>query len=305
MSVSCESLIRSFSSANLQSSAYFTVNLPDEGTHLTARRSPGPLLPDDHHLTATRTPWSATGRAPGRDADGMKIEPIQTLFDVTTGRPTGQRGFFGWLRAGADCINPLGMRILDETRGVARAGALGSGASVTDPRWLPLGTGERPVPGGGGHEPFTFRWSAQPRRAVRYRTDTRHERQRHYPVTVRRRQRRDQLLNELPIVPPPSGPRGGVSGPRPPEPEGTGRVPLPVGAATERRSAPQRPHQRPGDAAPPVTSGPPVAAGVVHHVPPGLRRHPVTRVEMSLICARRRRHARQRAGSFTARRQRP
>ena len=118
MSVSCESLIRSFSSAN-QSSAYFTVNLADEGiTYLNGKK----VTRSDYFPTVTNTTGTAQHLVAGDWSSflvamrtGMNIEPIQHLFSQTTGTPTGQRGFFGWLRAGADCINPLGMRILDQT----------------------------------------------------------------------------------------------------------------------------------------------------------------------------------------------
>jgi predicted phage gp36 major capsid-like protein len=36
------------------------------------------------------------------DRIGMVSEPIQTLFDQATGRPTGQRGLFCWYGVGAD-----------------------------------------------------------------------------------------------------------------------------------------------------------------------------------------------------------
>ena len=36
---------------------------------------------------------------------GMNLERIQTLFDASTGRPNGRRGFFAWARHGADSIN--------------------------------------------------------------------------------------------------------------------------------------------------------------------------------------------------------
>jgi predicted phage gp36 major capsid-like protein len=118
MSVSVESTIRAFSSAN-QSSAYFTVNLSDEGiTYLNGKKvTRSDYFPAITGATTTQAyctvgAWDsflAVMRA------GMSIEPIPMLFDVTTGRPTGSRGFFAWLRSGSDCINPAGMRILDQT----------------------------------------------------------------------------------------------------------------------------------------------------------------------------------------------
>lgn len=119
MSVSMESQIRSFSSAN-QSSAYFTVNLADEGiTYLNGKKVTRPDYFPTFVTGSTSTrafcvvgAWEnylVAMRA------GMSIEPIQTLFDVSTARPTGQRGFFAWMRSGHDCVNPAGFRVLDQT----------------------------------------------------------------------------------------------------------------------------------------------------------------------------------------------
>ncbi len=43
---------------------------------------------------------------------GMSVELVPHLVDVTNNRPTGQRGWFAWARIGADSINDLGFRIL-------------------------------------------------------------------------------------------------------------------------------------------------------------------------------------------------
>jgi HK97 family phage major capsid protein len=43
---------------------------------------------------------------------GMSVELVPHLFDVTNNRPTGQRGWFAWARAGADSVNDLGLRLL-------------------------------------------------------------------------------------------------------------------------------------------------------------------------------------------------
>lgn len=43
---------------------------------------------------------------------GMSVELVPHLFDVTNNRPTGQRGWFAWARHGADSINDLGFRLL-------------------------------------------------------------------------------------------------------------------------------------------------------------------------------------------------
>lgn len=46
---------------------------------------------------------------------GMSVELVPHLFDVTDNRPTGQRGWFAWARHGADSINDLGFRLLQNT----------------------------------------------------------------------------------------------------------------------------------------------------------------------------------------------
>lgn len=43
---------------------------------------------------------------------GMQIELMQHVVDVTNNRPTGQRAWFAWARLGADSINDLGFRLL-------------------------------------------------------------------------------------------------------------------------------------------------------------------------------------------------
>jgi HK97 family phage major capsid protein len=43
---------------------------------------------------------------------GMEVELVPHLFDVTNNRPTGQRGWFAHARVGADSINDLGFRLL-------------------------------------------------------------------------------------------------------------------------------------------------------------------------------------------------
>ena len=118
MSVSVESTIRQFSTPT-SSSAYFTVDLTQEGvTMLNGKK----VTRSDYFPTITGS-TATQGFAVVGDwknylvamRAGMQIEPIPTLFDVTTGRPTGQRGYFAWLRSGHDCINPPAFRILDQT----------------------------------------------------------------------------------------------------------------------------------------------------------------------------------------------
>lgn len=43
---------------------------------------------------------------------GMVVETVQHVIDTTTGTPTGERAWFGWARVGADSINDLAFRLL-------------------------------------------------------------------------------------------------------------------------------------------------------------------------------------------------
>jgi len=42
----------------------------------------------------------------------MSIELVPHLFDVTDNRPTGQRGFFAWARAGGKQVADNAFRLL-------------------------------------------------------------------------------------------------------------------------------------------------------------------------------------------------
>lgn len=46
------------------------------------------------------------------DRVGMTVELVPHLFDVTNNRPTGQRGWYAYARYGADSVNDLGFRLL-------------------------------------------------------------------------------------------------------------------------------------------------------------------------------------------------
>lgn len=46
------------------------------------------------------------------DRVGMSVELIPNLFDITNNRPTGQRGWFAFARHGANSVNDLGFRLL-------------------------------------------------------------------------------------------------------------------------------------------------------------------------------------------------
>lgn len=46
------------------------------------------------------------------DRAGMSVELVPHMFDVTTNTPNGRRGWFAWARNGANSINDLGFRVL-------------------------------------------------------------------------------------------------------------------------------------------------------------------------------------------------
>jgi HK97 family phage major capsid protein len=46
------------------------------------------------------------------DRVGVSLEYIPNVFDTSTGRPSGQRGFFAHWRTGADCVDPNAFRVL-------------------------------------------------------------------------------------------------------------------------------------------------------------------------------------------------
>lgn len=46
---------------------------------------------------------------------GMSTELIPNLLDTTTGRPTGQRGWFSWARVGSTTKSDLAFRLLVNT----------------------------------------------------------------------------------------------------------------------------------------------------------------------------------------------
>jgi HK97 family phage major capsid protein len=118
MSVSMESQIRSFGAAPVPSS-YFTVDMTQDGL---SRLNGRPVRITDY------MPAFVSGSTSGNYAivgdfgnyvvasrAGMQLERIPMLFDSTTGRPTGNRGFFGWARSGADWIVPGAARLINQT----------------------------------------------------------------------------------------------------------------------------------------------------------------------------------------------
>jgi HK97 family phage major capsid protein len=114
MSTDVENEIRTFSAND--TGAYYTVNLTQGGIGNLFGR---PVRTTDYAPEFTGTTGAANILVVGDFANflvaqraGMSIEFIPNLFGATTGRPTGQRGWFAYARHGFDSINDLGFRIL-------------------------------------------------------------------------------------------------------------------------------------------------------------------------------------------------
>jgi HK97 family phage major capsid protein len=114
MSTDVENEIRTFSAND--TGAYYTVNLTQGGIGNLFGR---PVRTTDYAPEFTGTTGAANILVVGDFSNflvaqraGMSIEFIPHLFGTTTGRPTGQRGWFAYARHGFDSINDLGFRIL-------------------------------------------------------------------------------------------------------------------------------------------------------------------------------------------------
>jgi HK97 family phage major capsid protein len=121
MSVTVESTIRQFAAAAGSSSAYFTVDLTAGGISAINGR---PVIITDY------MPSGVSGVVPGTTGAsnilivgdfqnylfsqraGMSIEQIPHMFHTSNNLPSGQRGWFAWARAGANSVNDLGFRLL-------------------------------------------------------------------------------------------------------------------------------------------------------------------------------------------------
>jgi len=114
MSTDVENEIRTFSAND--TGAYYTVNLTQGGIGNLFGR---PVRTTDYAPEFTGTTGAANILVVGDFSNflvaqraGMSIEFIPNLFGTTTGRPTGQRGWFAYARHGFDSVNDLGFRIL-------------------------------------------------------------------------------------------------------------------------------------------------------------------------------------------------
>ena len=114
MSPTIEAKIRAFGNALALSD--FTVNLLADGTsNLTGR----PVVVSDYAPAFTGTTGAENFAIVGDfsrflivQRAGMTVELVNHLFDTSTGRPTGQRGWFAFSRHGFDQVDPNGFRLI-------------------------------------------------------------------------------------------------------------------------------------------------------------------------------------------------
>ena len=114
MNVDVENEIRAFGSGTATSR--FTVDQTMDGI---SRLNGRPVVLTDYAPLFTGTTAAANILVVGDFSNylvaqraGMNVELIPHLFDVTNNRPTGSRGWFAWARVGADSVNDLGFRLL-------------------------------------------------------------------------------------------------------------------------------------------------------------------------------------------------
>lgn len=113
-SPSIDSKIRNF--GNNLALADFTVNLAADGTSVLTGR---PVVVSDYAPAFTGTTGAENFAVVGDFSNflivqraGMTVELVNHLFDQSTGRPTGQRGWFAYARHGFDAVVPNAFRII-------------------------------------------------------------------------------------------------------------------------------------------------------------------------------------------------
>lgn len=114
MSPSIEAKVRAF--GNNLALSDFTVNMLADGTSVLTGR---PVVVTDYAPAFTGTTGAANYAVVGDFSNflivqraGMTVELVNHLFDTTTGRPTGQRGWFAYARHGFDAVNTNGFRLI-------------------------------------------------------------------------------------------------------------------------------------------------------------------------------------------------
>jgi HK97 family phage major capsid protein len=114
MNVQVEALIRAFGNGLALSD--FTVNLAADGTSVLMGK---PVVLTDYAPGFTGTTGAENFLVVGDVSQfyiiqraGMTVELVQHLFDTSSGRPTGQRGWYAYTRLGFDVVNHNALRIL-------------------------------------------------------------------------------------------------------------------------------------------------------------------------------------------------
>lgn len=117
MNVTVENLIRAFGN-NLALSDY-TVNLAADGTSVLTGR---PVILTDYAPSFTGTTGTFSYCVVGDfqhfvivQRAGMTVELVPHLFDVSTGRPIGERGWFAFARNGFDASSYNAFRLVSNT----------------------------------------------------------------------------------------------------------------------------------------------------------------------------------------------
>lgn len=108
--------VRQFAAGSSNSDANFSVNITQESI---PRLFGKPYYENDFMADFTGSTGAANLMVLGDFSNyliaqraGMSVELVQHLLGTTNGRPTGQRGWYAWARVGADSINDLGFRLL-------------------------------------------------------------------------------------------------------------------------------------------------------------------------------------------------
>lgn len=117
MSPGVEAQVRSFGNGLALSD--FTVNLLADGTSVLTGR---PVVVSDYAPSYTATTGIENYAVVGDFSNflivqraGMTVELVNHLFDTSTGRPTGQRGWFAYARHGFDVVNSRGFVLIANT----------------------------------------------------------------------------------------------------------------------------------------------------------------------------------------------
>jgi HK97 family phage major capsid protein len=117
MSPTSEAQVRSFGNGLALSD--FTVNLLADGTNVLTGRK---VVTSDYAPAFSGTTGVANITVVGDFSNflivqraGMTVEQVPHLFDQSTGRPSGQRGWFAWARNGFDAVAPNAFRLISNT----------------------------------------------------------------------------------------------------------------------------------------------------------------------------------------------